>query len=116
MQRVQASCVSDGLVGWVTTQGNQGTALVTEGDCFYKALVPSTITKGFRAPAADDAAAAAEQEVRKIRPGEMLEMLEPPRKDEASGMLRIRCRTKVDKVTGWATVKSADEKTFLVPA
>jgi len=53
--------------------------------------------------------------VRKLGLGEVLEVLETGRKDEVTGLSRLRCRALVDLKEGWVTVEGNAGSSFLEP-
>lgn len=87
--------------GWVTIAGNQGTIFLQEGGHLWKVLRQSELSETM-----EDTQPKAG--VRKVKEGEVLEVLTWPRKDEESGLMRLRVRAKMDGVIGWMTQISKD--------
>jgi len=53
--------------------------------------------------------------LRRLEVGEVLEVLEGPKKDDAAGVMRVRCREVNDSVIGWVTVAGNQGTIFLEP-
>jgi len=54
--------------------------------------------------------------LRKVAPGEVLEVLEPPRKDETcGGIIRVEVTALKDSVRGWVTTAGNMGTAFLEP-
>eukprot|EP00439_Symbiodinium_sp_Y106_P060827 s1586_g9.t1 len=106
--------------GWVTIAGNQGTIFLQEGGHLWKVLRQSELSEtmeddvdkimsycliGSTSKPLDTQPKAG---VRKVKEGEVLEVLTWPRKDEESGLMRLRVRAKMDGAIGWMTQISKD--------
>jgi len=52
--------------------------------------------------------------VRKVEANEVLEMIDGPSKDEASGVERVKCKAANDDATGWVSIASNQGTPFLV--
>ncbi|CAE7230814.1 unnamed protein product [Symbiodinium natans] len=87
--------------GWVTIAGNQGTIFLQEGGHLWKVLRQSELSETF-----EDTQPKAG--VRKVKEGEVLEVLTWPKKDEESGLKRLRVRAKMDGAIGWITQINKD--------
>lgn len=102
--RVRAKVMKDGLQGWITLAGNQGTIFLEEGGNLFKVVKETILTESFELQ--DGVAKQNTQKLkdttRKLKEGEILEVREWPRKD-GSGLLRMKCRCKSDGATGWVT-------------
>lgn len=99
LERMRAKALSDGTVGWVTVKGNQGTPFLQ--DCprpCYCCLEALSMSDGF--PSEGGA------EIRGLRAGEVVELLEGPRKEVPNNAMRARCKAVSDGATGWFTVKT----------
>lgn len=96
-EMVRATCRSmrDGSEGWVTLKGNQGSTHLTDGGLLWRVQKETVLTEAF-----EETDAEAD---RKLRPGELIEVREWMRKDE-SGVMRMKCRAKMDGKVGWVTV------------
>lgn len=112
MTRIRCKSLSDGLEGWVTIKGNQGTPFLKEVEKpFYVCHAEVSLNQDVKGDGA---------EVRKIRPDEVLELIEGPRAQAVARVVRIRVTANLDKATGWLTVRDkfgavfaeADLKTY----
>jgi hypothetical protein len=97
VERVKCKCTRDGAIGWVTLAGNQGTKFLELGGNCMTCVKETSLTESL---AADGGAT-----LRSLSKGEVLEVLEASVKDEASGQMRIKGRSRVDGSIGWATVE-----------
>jgi hypothetical protein len=97
MKRVKGKSASDDAEGWVTIQGNAGTAYAQLNDKAY------TVTRevSLQAKFASDSAT-----TRSLSVGEIVEMQEAPKEEKPSPVNRIQVRTSGDHVTGWVTVSN----------
>lgn len=99
MVRCLVRALADNSEGWVTVRGNQGTTFMEP--CpkpFYILDDEVQVQAGFSSSSA---------EVRRVRAGEVLELLEGPRREEANEVLRARGRGPSDARDGWVTFKDA---------
>jgi Ca2+-binding EF-hand superfamily protein len=103
--RVRAVAMKDGVEGWVTLKGNQGTLYLTDGGSLYKVVKETIMTAAFEldAVADKDASKKVKDPTRKLKAGELLEVREFPKKEETSGLTRMKCRAKSDGLVGWVT-------------
>eukprot|EP00971_Amphidinium_carterae_P074253 1467374-Amphidinium_carterae.1 len=105
LPRLQCRALSDGVTGWVTVRGNQGTLFIQQCPKPYY-CVASKELKLQTAPTetADD--------IRTIEFGEVFEVLEGPRKEaDAAGKKkdpteRVHGRSMVDGSQGWFSLSS----------
>merc|ERR1712087_382303 len=95
IKRVQVKMVKDGALGWCTPVGNQGTVFLEESALQLKVIKETIMTPTFEI-------AASKETTKKLKPGELVEVLEWMKKDEASGLMRAKVKTK-DHKSGWAT-------------
>lgn len=108
VQRVKCRSVQDETVeGWVTLAGNQGTAFLEPGGNFYSCIKETLLTDGL--------SVVDSKTVRRILKGEVLEVLEWPKKDAGSETKRIKGKAKNDGAIGWITVSSGSGTLFLEP-
>jgi len=106
VSRVRIKSFKDNMEGWVTLEGNQGTAYLKEGGGLYKVVKETILTDSF------DIAAAKSQI--KLKVGDVVEVREPTKKDEASGLLRLKCRHRGPSgKVGWATANGNTGTVFL---
>jgi len=110
VQRVRVIALRDGKEGWVTTEGNKGTPFLQDGGGVYKVVKETILTAEF---ALGDSKNTKEL-ARKLKPGEMVEARVWPKKDEETGLMRMRCRVKsAGGPAGWATVVGNTGAVFL---
>jgi len=105
VMRVKCKAVQDDAVGWVTIAGNQGTPFLEPGGNFYACVKETSLTDGL---SIQDS-----KTVRKVAKGEVIEVLEFSKKDEALDVKRIKGRAKLDGATGWITVSGNQGTTYL---
>lgn len=107
VSRVFCKTLKDDLEGWVSIAGNAGTKFLQDGGGVYKVVKRSVMTDSFEinGEAKDDA--------QKLRPGTVLEVREFPKKDEESGLTRMKGKVRgPGGATGWVTTISKDNKVF----
>jgi hypothetical protein len=96
--RVRGKAMTDGIVGWVTLKGNQGTAFLEESlKPSYYATDTVTMQDGF--------ASEGTNELRALKPYEVIEVLEGPKKEIVGSALRAKGKAS-DGTVGWFTIKS----------
>ncbi|CAJ1413835.1 unnamed protein product, partial [Effrenium voratum] len=101
--RLRCRAVLDGLEGWVTFKGNQGTTFLEPGGRCYQALKDTEMTEEL------DAGSAV---TRKVSSGEVIEVIEFEKK--AGDARRIKGKAREDGACGWLTVSNLAD-TFLEP-
>eukprot|EP00928_Gymnodinium_smaydae_P033903 TRINITY_DN2414_c3_g1_i1.p1 TRINITY_DN2414_c3_g1~~TRINITY_DN2414_c3_g1_i1.p1 ORF type:complete len:2011 (-),score=734.13 TRINITY_DN2414_c3_g1_i1:159-5468(-) len=107
LTRVKCRALSDGLVGWSSVKGNQGTAfLEPTSKPYFCCAVEAPLGSAFGSTSA---------EVRQMRPGETFELLEGPRKEPATEVQRVRGKAQKDGKGGWLTLKDASGAEILEP-
>jgi len=97
VKRVTVKATKDDAEGWATVSGNQGTVFLQEGGGLYRVVKETIITGSF------DLQDSTKDMPRKLKPGELVEVRVWPRKEEKTGLLRMKCKAKSDGVTGWVT-------------
>mmetsp|Transcript_104529 Transcript_104529/g.185972 ORF Transcript_104529/g.185972 Transcript_104529/m.185972 type:complete len:1039 (+) Transcript_104529:66-3182(+) len=107
VERVRCLAVQDGATGWATIAGNQGTPFLVQGGNVYSSVGETPLSKG-PAEEGEDA-----EEVRKLAPGEIFEVLEFQVKETAEGPRRGRGKAKLDGATGWVTIADKDGNVLL---
>jgi len=95
--RLKVKAMSDNVEGWVTPVGNQGSVFLEEGGSHFK-VVKETILTGSFVIGEDKTT-----KDRKLKVGEVLEVREWARKEETSGVMRMKVVVKTDGQVGWAT-------------
>mmetsp|Transcript_122013 Transcript_122013/g.304481 ORF Transcript_122013/g.304481 Transcript_122013/m.304481 type:complete len:1901 (-) Transcript_122013:56-5758(-) len=99
LARCKIHALMDGKEGWATLRGNQGTGFLDK--CpkpFYICDDEVQIQEGFSSNSA---------EIRRMRAGEVLELLEGPRKEDSCEIQRVRGVAARDNAEGWVTLKDA---------
>merc|ERR1712032_205557 len=99
--RINARVMKDDLEGYIAIAGNQGTVFLREGGNEFKVIKETILTDGFEVDVQQ--ASKLKDKTRKLKEGELLECLEWPKKEEKSGLTRMRCKVKSDGVVGWVT-------------
>lgn len=110
--RVHAKAMKDDLVGWCTVSGNQGTKYLTESGSVFKVVKETLMTSDFLLDC-EDKEAEKKLKDRKLKVGELVEVRLWPRKEEKSGLMRMKCKAKSDGAVGWATTTGNQGTTFL---
>eukprot|EP00933_Yihiella_yeosuensis_P071683 TRINITY_DN79912_c0_g1_i1.p1 TRINITY_DN79912_c0_g1~~TRINITY_DN79912_c0_g1_i1.p1 ORF type:complete len:931 (-),score=287.51 TRINITY_DN79912_c0_g1_i1:123-2855(-) len=107
VKRVKCQATQDNATGWVTLAGNQGTPFLEPGGNFYTCIMETLIT--------DALSVQDSKTIRRISKGEVIEVIEFPKKDDATDVRRIKGKAQVDGVEGWITVSSSSGTKFLEP-
>jgi len=110
VMRIKARAMDDGAEGWVTISGNQGTTYLQDGGGVFKVVKETILTESFELGAASKDAVAVE---RKLKVGELVEVKTWMKKQEETGLVRMRCRAVLDGSVGWATVLGNQGGVFL---
>merc|ERR1712060_70866 len=101
--RVRVRVVKDGAEGWATVRGNRGTAFLKEGGSSYRVVTATILTEAINPTEKTDG----EAECPKLTIGEVLDVLEGPRKEESSGLTRLRVKVRSTGSEGWATARGS---------
>lgn len=109
VMRIHARSLKEGDVGYVTVKGNQGTVFVEAGGATFIVQKETTLDETSSVSAAGDE----KEESHKLKEGEILEVLEHPKKDEASGDWRTKLKSQTSGRVGWATSVSSQGRVFL---
>jgi Ca2+-binding EF-hand superfamily protein len=97
--RIRVKAMSDDVEGWVTPTGNQGTVFLEEGGNMFKVVKETILTGAF----VIGENTTPPQKDRKLKVGEVVEVREWAKKEEASGLMRMKVRVKSDGQIGFAT-------------
>jgi len=111
VSRIFAKALKDGLEGWVSVAGNQGTVFLADSSASYKVIRKCSLTDSF-----ETSAEAKAEDGLQLLPGMVLEVHEAPRKDEESGLTRMKGRVKglpAKGGVGYATTSDKKGKVFL---
>jgi len=96
--RMRCRALVDLQEGWITLKGNQGTAFMdTCSKPFFCSEQEASLQMSF---------ASSSEEVCKLVPGEVLEVLEGPRQEEAMETKRVKGKAGKDGKLGWVTLTS----------
>jgi len=96
LPRVRCRVLLDGTEGWVSVRGNQGSAFLETVEKPYYCFQDETSLR--------ESLEASSGEVRKLKVGEVVEVVEGPKRPEAAEISRARVRD--DKgVAGWVTLR-----------
>jgi len=116
VKRVQCRTLKDNLEGWVTISGNKGSTFLQPYTLTFKVVKETIMTETFELDS-EEAKEASKQlkdrEPRKLRPGELVDVWIWPKKEEKSGLERLKCRTKTDGLAGWVTAVGNAGTVFL---
>jgi len=97
MSRIRGKALSDSVEGWISVQGNQGTPFLTEAQKpYYCCTAGAPLEKDFQTT---------EPPVRELRPDEIVELLEGPKKEAFAPALRARGKACKDQAQGWFTAR-----------
>merc|ERR1719217_1674464 len=89
--------LSDDAEGWVTPEGNQGSVFLVEGGNVFKVVKETLLTGAFVIGEGE------KDKDRKLKVGEILEIREWEKKEETSGLMRMKVCVKSDGQLGYAT-------------
>jgi len=108
LARARCRALLDGVEGYVTIKGNQGTDYLEKTNkSYYRCDEALALHSTFEASG---------PEVRRIKVGEVFEALEGPRREAALQTERIKGKAKKDGNTGWVTLKDASGVCFFEPS
>jgi len=102
-----------GVEGWVTVSGTQGTAFLEEGGNFFKVVKETIFTNTLELEMDKDSSRRLKVAPRKLKAGEILEVHEWPRKEEKSGLTRMKGKLQSDGKIGWVTITGNSGTIFL---
>jgi len=113
VMRVHVKAMSDGTEGWVTQTGEKGVKFVMECLGNFKVVKETILTDSFDLAEKKEATRTLHQTTKKLAVGDIVEVREWPRKEENSGLTRMKCRVKSDGRIGWATTLGNAGAVFL---
>jgi len=97
--RIKAKSLSDGIEGWISLKGNQGTPFLQEVEKpFYSCQAEIALERDFKMDGEDGL-------IRTVKVDEVLELIEGPRKLTFEPSLRVRGKATADGAMGWFTAK-----------
>jgi len=100
--RVRVKALKDDAEGWTTVAGNQGSMYLKEGVSF-KVIKETILTEGFEIEVPKEEARKIQQSTRKLKPGEIVELRVWGRKQEDTGLTRMKIKVKSDGTVGYVT-------------
>jgi len=104
LPRLRCRALTDLKEGWVTEKGNQGTLFLEKvAKPYFYCQDEIILSKAFESHSA---------ELRKMQPGEVLEVFEGPRKEPPVEVMRARGKAQKDGKMGWVTFKDAGGELF----
>jgi len=101
-KRIQVKVRFDGSIGWATLTGEYGTVFMVPHT--YVAIKEACLTNTFSDIDTSTGVIGNHHTIRKVKAGEILEVLELSRRDPNLHISRIHCRAKSDSTVGWVTV------------
>jgi len=111
--RIQAKVAGTDNVGWVTVEGNKGTKFLKEGGRKLRVVKETILTDGLELDADAAEASKLDHQPTKLKVGEILELLGGPQKEEKTGLVRLKAKSKTANAVGWVTFKSSQGVRFL---
>lgn len=106
--RMRCRALVDLKEGWVTSQGNAGSS-------FLEACPKPFLCCGAESPL-QEGFPSSSSERKRLQDGDVLEILEGPRKEEPPEVHRMKVKASQDGSTGWVTFKDGAGKEFFKPA
>jgi len=112
VSRIRCKALKDDLEGWLSIAGNQGTVFLEEkAHGLYKVLKKTVVTDSFEMNGEDNS-----DESKIVKMGSIVEVREEAKKDEASGLTRMKGRVRSqDHLVGWMTTIDKEGKVFARP-
>mmetsp|Transcript_22477 Transcript_22477/g.40102 ORF Transcript_22477/g.40102 Transcript_22477/m.40102 type:complete len:2032 (-) Transcript_22477:157-6252(-) len=99
LARLRCRSLSDLKEGWATPKGNQGTVFLERSSKpYYCCELESSLQAGL---------VSSSSEVRKLQPGEVLEVLEGPKEEALPEIKRLRGKAVQDGKSGWVSIEDA---------
>ncbi|CAE8596151.1 unnamed protein product [Polarella glacialis] len=109
LTRIRGKSLLDSAEGWITVKGNQGTPFLKETEKpFY------TVAGTDEVPLSANATktVAGSTPLRSLKLGEVMELIEGPKKESFANGLRARGKASSDGIMGWFTVRDKLGETF----
>jgi len=105
LPRVKCCALTDMKEGWVTTRGNQGTSFLEKTiKPYYGCQKVLQLHSAFESSSSL---------VRAVKPGEVFELLEGPRKEPALVRKRVKCKAAKDGLVGYVTQQTGTSSPVL---
>eukprot|EP00931_Biecheleriopsis_adriatica_P032574 TRINITY_DN18_c0_g1_i2.p1 TRINITY_DN18_c0_g1~~TRINITY_DN18_c0_g1_i2.p1 ORF type:complete len:1027 (-),score=405.02 TRINITY_DN18_c0_g1_i2:107-3187(-) len=105
VMRVHVKAMKDGITGWATISGNQGTIFLEKTVPQFKVVKETILTDSFKLDGGDakENNRKLRDTTRKLKIGELVEVRQWMKKEEESGLMRMKCKALSDGAIGWAT-------------
>jgi len=103
LSRVRAKALKDDLEGWVSVAGTAGTNFLEEGGGVFKVVKETIMTECFEIDGGTKVGSKVKESTRKLKPGELLEVRSWGKKQDGTGLTRMKCKAKADGMIGWVT-------------
>eukprot|EP00927_Polykrikos_kofoidii_P000808 TRINITY_DN10312_c0_g1_i1.p1 TRINITY_DN10312_c0_g1~~TRINITY_DN10312_c0_g1_i1.p1 ORF type:complete len:1137 (-),score=289.10 TRINITY_DN10312_c0_g1_i1:227-3637(-) len=113
VRRVMAKAMKDGIEGWITLAGNQGTVFLKEGGNTFKVVKDTILTEEFELDGNKETQRKVKDGTRKLKEDEYLEVYEWPKREDKSGLMRMKAKAKSDGSIGWVTMIGNSGTVFL---
>lgn len=107
VMRVQVKVMKDNLEGWITMSGNDGSMFLQDGGNLFKVVKETIVTPEFELDAGVG------QATKKLKQGEIVEVREWQRKEEKSGLMRMKCKARTSGIIGWVTTVGNQGNVYL---
>jgi len=101
--RVRGRAVKDDVEGWLTVNGNQGTVFLEDGGGDYKVVKETILTEAFEIGATKEETKKSKVTTRKLKVGEIITVREWEKKDEGTGLTRMKVKVQLDGLVGFVT-------------
>jgi len=102
ISRVKGKTIKDDLEGWITIKGNAGTVYAEPSTKLYCVLQDTPMTK--------KPSSSSGEEVRMLKKGEAMQVLEGPKEEKFEPETRVKGRALSDGAVGWMTTTSSNVK------
>eukprot|EP00927_Polykrikos_kofoidii_P059005 TRINITY_DN5399_c0_g2_i3.p1 TRINITY_DN5399_c0_g2~~TRINITY_DN5399_c0_g2_i3.p1 ORF type:complete len:1960 (+),score=510.81 TRINITY_DN5399_c0_g2_i3:78-5957(+) len=104
LARARVRSICDGVEGWITVKGNQGTPFLQEAaKPFYAMQREVQMDKEFKPDG---------EVVRSLKGEEIVELVEGPRKGVVLAALRAKVKVASDGASGWVSIRGRDETVY----
>lgn len=99
--------MTDDVEGWITMSGNQGSKFLEDGGGQYKVVKETIMTPEFELDGGEG------KPTKKLRAGEIVDVREWAKKEEKSGLLRLKGRARSTGAVGWVTITGNQGNVYL---
>eukprot|EP00929_Paragymnodinium_shiwhaense_P002002 TRINITY_DN1021_c0_g1_i2.p1 TRINITY_DN1021_c0_g1~~TRINITY_DN1021_c0_g1_i2.p1 ORF type:complete len:839 (+),score=335.52 TRINITY_DN1021_c0_g1_i2:80-2596(+) len=104
--RLKCKALSDGTLGWITSEGNKGTVFLQPQSNYYIAVKENDMT--------DELPKTEAKNIKVINPGDVFEIVEHAQKDKTTKTYRAKVKMLAGAQTvGWVTVAGSGGDRFL---